>query len=126
MHRPHYHQEFALVEAAENWHNDGVVWLLQKEDGPRADCLDGEALLRASSYGNTSLVRILLSADTAPRADIRNGLALVYACNGGHVEIIRLLLESKFPPSVYGCVIEEAALPGKTDVLKILVNSQWY
>jgi hypothetical protein len=116
----------ALVDAVENGCELGVRLLLSEEDGARADSLDGEALLRACSYGKTNIVRILLNAETAPRADIRDSLALVYACNGGHVGIIKLLLESKFPPSVNcnnGQVLLDAVLLGKTDVVQMIVKA---
>ncbi len=79
------------------WRVEVVRLLLSwPEHAPRADCLDGEALVNAAERGHVDMVRLLLSwPEHAPPADSRNGQALVFAAERGHVEVVRLLKDAE-------------------------------
>ncbi|KAG1677920.1 hypothetical protein FOA52_001338 [Chlamydomonas sp. UWO 241] len=80
--------EELLVMVAQDGDADDVRRLLQLPEphAPRADCLNGEALVQAAARGAYGIVRMLLEVPQhAPRPDVQNGRALVVAaeCTDG-------------------------------------------
>ena len=61
-----------------------------------ANCLNGEALIKAAENGHLEVVRFLVTEgpeETRALANCQNGEALIQAARNGHLEVVRGLLE---------------------------------
>ena len=98
---------------------DAAAQLL--DDHPRTSDIKGDLLDAAVSHGIEKLVRGLFRAGAKP---VVRALTLQFAAGQGRWALIRLLIERgvKVPAEAQGEVALYAALQGKFDVLKTLVD----
>ena len=60
---------------------------------PKANCLDGLALIEAAKGGHREVVKLLLDwPEDAPKANCQDSRAVFEAAEGGHTEVVSLLL----------------------------------
>ncbi len=119
--------EEALVRAAgcTSKRMDRIALVMATLKTARADCKDGEALVRAALYGHEAVVRLLLEwKENAPRADCQDGEALILAAAYGEEFVVRLLLEWKEHAPRADChngqALIEAAFRGHEAVVRLV------
>ncbi len=123
--------EEALVRAAgcTSKRVDRIALLQAALKTARADCWDGEPLVRAAGSGHEDAVRLLLEwRENAPRADCQDGEALISAAAYGEESLVRLLLEwREHAPRAdcrQGLALICAARHGHTPIIRLLLEGK--
>uniref|UniRef100_A0A3B3VH50 Caskin-1-like n=1 Tax=Poecilia latipinna TaxID=48699 RepID=A0A3B3VH50_9TELE len=124
--------QIPLHLSAQHGHYDGSEMLLQHQSNPCISDAAGKTPLDlACEFGRVAVVQLLLSSNMCaamlePKPSDPNGVSPLHlAAKNGHIDVIRLLIQAGIDinrQSECGTALHQAALCGKTEVVRLLLD----
>uniref|UniRef100_A0A667X403 SH3 domain-containing protein n=1 Tax=Myripristis murdjan TaxID=586833 RepID=A0A667X403_9TELE len=124
--------QIPLHLSAQHGHYDGSEMLLQHQSNPCISDSAGKTPLDlACEFGRVGVVQLLLSSNMCaamlePKPSDPNGVSPLHlAAKNGHIDVIRLLIQAGIDinrQSESGTALHQAALCGKTEVVRLLLD----
>ncbi|CAF93967.1 unnamed protein product, partial [Tetraodon nigroviridis] len=125
--------QIPLHLSSQHGHYDGTEMLLQHQSNPCISDAAGKTPLDlACEFGRVAVVQLLLSSNMCatmlePKPSDPNGVSPLHlAAKNGHIDVIRLLIQACLyinRQSESGTALHQAALCGKTEVVRLLLDS---